>query len=214
MARLDPRMGRWVALKRTCGEIAAQSGPGRVSSFSWFGSSCGERKKPGSDTLRIDVRIHSPTALTGERCRGSGVDAVFNKSIELDTSDVDRSSAPTPLWAISAKYESLNQSLESCVHLKDRLRFEFEELSAFFCMSREELRSAREVVIESLGDRMCGEGPGPTPHDLQTLEAARCREAIARLDLARFMATLTGRLMEQVRDRCPYSPASPEYRAE
>ncbi len=64
------------------------------------------------------------------------------------------------------------------------------ELRASLSASHAAVTLAREDLIEALGDRMCGSGDGPTPQQLEVLAAARRREAVARRDMARFVATL------------------------
>ena len=46
---------------------------------------------------------------------------------------------------------------------------ELERLRSMMVSSRAATAAWREVLIECLGDRMCGSGDGPTPEQLQTL---------------------------------------------
>lgn len=76
-----------------------------------------------------------------------------------------------------------------------------DELSASLSSSHAAVQRAREKVIESLGDHLCGDGAGPTLQDLAALAKARRREAIARIAMARFVAALAHRLIERIRWR-------------
>ncbi len=76
-----------------------------------------------------------------------------------------------------------------------------EELIASLSSSHAAVTLARENLIEALGDRMCGSGTGPTPQDDEVLAAARRREAVARRDMARFVATLARKFIDRVRFR-------------
>ncbi len=76
-----------------------------------------------------------------------------------------------------------------------------DELSASLSSRHAADQRAREKVIESLGDHMCGDGAGPMPQDLAALAKARRREAIARITMARFVAALARRLIERIRWR-------------
>lgn len=75
------------------------------------------------------------------------------------------------------------------------------ELRASLSASHAAVRLAREDLIEALGDRMCGSGDGPTPQQLEVLAAARRREAVARRDMARFVATLARKYIDRMRSR-------------
>jgi hypothetical protein len=52
---------------------------------------------------------------------------------------------------------------------------ELERLRSEMVSSRAATVAWRELLIESLGDRLCGSGGGPTPEQIQTL--ARLEEA-------------------------------------
>ena len=63
---------------------------------------------------------------------------------------------------------------------------QFAALQDLLSASKASVQDARGIVIEALGDRMCGSGSGPTPQDLRALEEARVQEALARREIARF----------------------------
>ena len=76
-----------------------------------------------------------------------------------------------------------------------------DELSASLSSSHAAVQRARETVIESLGDHLCGDGAGPTPQELASLVKARRMEAKARMHMARFVAALARQLIERIRCR-------------
>ncbi|MEJ8827052.1 hypothetical protein WKW80_34515 [Variovorax humicola] len=47
--------------------------------------------------------------------------------------------------------------------------------------------TAREVLIEALGARMCGSGDGPSPEDIKAFEMASQEEASAKTKLESFL---------------------------
>ena len=50
-------------------------------------------------------------------------------------------------------------------------RDELEKLRASVVSSRAAVVAWRELLIESVGDRLCGSGEGPTPEQIQTLSS-------------------------------------------
>ena len=85
--------------------------------------------------------------------------------------------------------------------MDSKVAHRLDELSASLSSSHAAVQFARENLIEALGDHMCGNGDGPTPQDLEALAAARRIEAMARVDIARFVAALAGKLIERIRCR-------------
>ena len=79
----------------------------------------------------------------------------------------------------------------------------FAALQDLLSASKASVQDARGVVIEALGDHMCGSGSGPTPQDLRALDEARVQEAVARRKIARFVVRLTRDAMARV---CKESP--------
>lgn len=63
--------------------------------------------------------------------------------------------------------------------------------------------AARELLIEALGERMCGGGRGPTPAEVKTFERARQAEAEARAQLERYLVARSQELIEQARCAVP-----------
>ena len=63
--------------------------------------------------------------------------------------------------------------------------------------------AAREALIEALGERMCGEGNGPSAADVNKYELARKAEADARAQLERYLVTRSQELIEQARCMAP-----------
>ncbi|MDR6535561.1 hypothetical protein [Variovorax soli] len=59
-------------------------------------------------------------------------------------------------------------------------RDELEKLRASVVSSRAAVVAWRELLIESVGDRLCGSGEGPTPEQIQTLSSLERAEQQAR----------------------------------
>ena len=57
---------------------------------------------------------------------------------------------------------------------------ELEKLRSRMVNSRAATAAWRELLIESLGDRLCGSGEGPTPEQMQTLSSLEQSEQRAR----------------------------------
>ena len=75
---------------------------------------------------------------------------------------------------------------------------ELERLRSKIASSRAATVAWRELLIESLGDRLCGSGEGPTPDQLQTLASLERAEQQA---LERYLSFLVSASMK--RDRQP-----------
>ena len=75
---------------------------------------------------------------------------------------------------------------------------ELERLRSKIASSRAATVAWRELLSESLGDRLCGSGEGPTPDQLQTLASLERAEQQA---LERYLSFLVSASMK--RDRQP-----------
>ncbi|RZL96830.1 MAG: hypothetical protein EOP82_00035 [Variovorax sp.] len=55
--------------------------------------------------------------------------------------------------------------------------------------------AARAVLIEALGDRMCGCGKGPSPEDIKSFELAQQAETTAKAQLERYLVACSDPLV-------------------
>jgi hypothetical protein len=68
---------------------------------------------------------------------------------------------------------------------------ELERLRAAMASSRAAAAAWRELLIESLGDHMCGNGPGPTPDEIETLASLEQAAQRASQDYAAFLVSIS-----------------------
>ncbi|VTU34784.1 hypothetical protein H4CHR_03489 [Variovorax sp. PBS-H4] len=68
---------------------------------------------------------------------------------------------------------------------------ELERLRSTLVSSRAATVAWRELLIESLGDRICGSGRGPTPEQIQTLASLEEAEQRALEHYLRFLASIS-----------------------
>ena len=59
--------------------------------------------------------------------------------------------------------------------------------------------AAREVLIEALGERMCGGGSGPSAEETRAFELAQQVEAEAKEELQRYLVARSQEVIEQAR---------------
>jgi hypothetical protein len=76
---------------------------------------------------------------------------------------------------------------------------ELERLRSKMVSSRAATLAWREMLIESLGDRLCGSGGGPTPEQIETL--ARLEEAEQRA-LERYLSFLASSSLNRDQRPC------------
>lgn len=80
---------------------------------------------------------------------------------------------------------------------RDQCAADLDALRATLSTAQSALQGAREVVIEAVGDRLCGSGTGPTAQQLQRLATARRRAFVAKRKVALLSAGLAARQMLQ-----------------
>lgn len=85
----------------------------------------------------------------------------------------------------------------------------FDDLWSALASAQAEVRVAREVVIEKLGDRMCGTGSGPTIAQLEALTASQCRVAEMRRDMSRVLAMLARRVFSNMQQGPSHAESRP-----
>ena len=76
---------------------------------------------------------------------------------------------------------------------------ELEKLRSTMVSSRAATLAWRELLIESLGDRLCGSGCGPTPEQIQTLASL---EAAERRAFERYLMFLASTSLNPDRRLC------------
>ena len=76
---------------------------------------------------------------------------------------------------------------------------ELEYLQRDIALKHAAVVAAREVLIEALGDRMCGCKKGPAPEDIKTFELARQAEAEAKEQLGRYLVACSQEVIDQAR---------------
>ena len=90
-----------------------------------------------------------------------------------------------------------------------RDKCDLDEWRATLSTAQSALQGAREVVIEAVGDRLCGGGPGPNAQQLQRLATARRRAFVAKRKVALLSASLIARqMLQRLQRRMPVSRAS------
>lgn len=88
----------------------------------------------------------------------------------------------------------------------------FDDLWSSLASAQAEVRVAREIVIEKLGDRMCGTGSGPTVAQLEALTASQRRVAEMRRDMSRLLALLARRVFSNMQQGAPRAESRPSAR--
>ncbi len=74
-------------------------------------------------------------------------------------------------------------------------------LRAALSTTQAEVEQLRGQLIESLGDRMCGEGGGPTEEEVAAWQAMSLRHARQQNDLTRLIAEITRRYFQRMQRR-------------
>jgi len=90
-----------------------------------------------------------------------------------------------------------------------RDKCDLDDLRATLSTAQSALQGAREVVIEAVGDRLCGSGAGPTAEQLAQLSTARRRAFVAKRKLALLSAGLAARqVLQRLQRRAPIQRAA------